>query len=304
MDNLVDSSPSHALDVRSNAPVRQNKHSGSHRNAGDLIPLEVIESWLRGEYLVGIARSTGYQYIGWSLLLRGFYEYRNVVDEVISHWGYCYIDLKDGDLYFAGVRINSSVQWQLDEYHHPIYWRSVFSGFVGLESETVPRLYFGYLAHMLKKEESDGAAATRMSYREYCKRVGDNRQEFFEWYFKNHDSQRNLSQAEEERLVEIGAFWRGVCDDLNQDHLPINPHDDRTGQFQRRLVEYLADRSGFDADLELLEQLNPKQPILALVNLDLASVEGGTFKAALQPVSTKMKTGDFQFRRLDQPFEK
>src|SRR4028118_1396250 len=105
-------------------PLYINPRASSHRNASDLIPLEVIESWLKGEYLVGITQSTGYQYIGWSLLLRGFYEYRNNIGNEIAHGGYSYIDLKDGDLYFAGVRIYSGERWGLGKFNHPIYWRS------------------------------------------------------------------------------------------------------------------------------------------------------------------------------------
>lgn len=273
----------------------------SHRNASDLIPIEVIESWLKGEYLVGVTQSTDYQYIGWSLLLRGFYEYRNHVQGKITHWGYCYIDLKDGDLYYSGVRINSSEQWEFETYNHPIYWHSVFSKFVGLESEAYPRLYFGYIAHLL--ENAPDRAPGASSYQDYRQREGERAQGFFEWYFKTPRGKRNLSQAEEQRLRNIDQFWQNACRAMNQDTLPVNPTDIDIEYFRKTVLAYLADKEKFDSDLALIEQLHPNQEILALVNLNLRTIEGGSLQATLQPLSREIDTGYFEFRRLEQPHQ-
>ena len=282
------------------SPPRLSTSVSSHRNASDLIPMEVIESWLKGEYLVGVTQSTDYQYIGWSLLLRGFYEYRNHVKGKMTHWGYCYIDLKDGDLFYAGVRINSSEQWEFEKYNHPIYWHSVFSKFVGLESEAYPRLYFGYIAHLLEYVP-EGASGGR-SYHGQRQREGERSQGFFEWYFNSPQGKRNLSQAEEQRLKNIDQFWQEACRAMNQDTLPTTSNDDGIEYFKSTVLPYLADRDRFDSDLALLEQLHPNQEILALVNLDLRTIEGGSLKATLQPLSREIDTGHFEFRRLEQPY--
>jgi hypothetical protein len=272
----------------------------SHRNASDLIPLEVIESWLKGEYLVGITQSTGYQYIGWSLLLRGFYEYKNNVEGEIVHWGYCYIDLKDGDLYYAGVRINSGQKWGLAEYNHPIYWRSVFSKFVGLESEAYPRLYFGYIAHLLENKPPAGDGTSYRNYAQACH--GEPPRGFFEWYFKSTLGNRNLALSEENRLKDIDRFWRDACRAMNQDTLPEKPDSSGIEEFRTMVLGYLADRDRFDLDLALLEQLHPNQELLALVNLNLKTIKNGSLEAMLQPLSREIAIGSFQFTRLPQPF--
>jgi len=286
-------------DRRLGDPLHLSTRVSSHRNAGDLIPLEVIESWLKGEYLVGITQSTGYQYIGWSLLLRGFYEYRNTIGNEIAHWGYSYIDLKDGDLYFAGVRIYSGERWGLGKFNHPIYWRSVFSKFVELDSEEIPRLYFGYIAHLFEyKPESPPGD---VSYREYSQRAGDNRQGFFEWYFNTTSGNRSLSAPEQAQLRRIDLFWQDACRAMDQDVLPEKPNINSIDPFRRMVLTYLADRDMFDSDLALLEQLHPNQRILALVDLELASVQAGSLEATLQPLERDIPAGKFYFRRLEQP---
>jgi hypothetical protein len=271
-----------------------NTTASSHRNASDLIPHEVIESWLKGEYLLGLTQSTGYRYVGWSLLLRGFYEYHNDINGEVVHWGYCYIDLKDGDLYYAGVRVNSGKPWKLDENNHPIYWRSLFSKFVGLTSEEIPRHYFGYIAHLLEYAPND---APGQNYLTYAK-TGD--KGFFEWYF-NVTKNQALARHDEDRLRNIDEFWREACRTMNQDTLPEKPNAEGIEPFRERVLSYLADRSQFDSDLALLEQLHPHQEILALVDLSLKSVEHGSLQATLHPLSRDIPTGQFYFRRLEQP---
>ena len=286
---------------RPRAPLHLSTRVSSHRNAGDLIPLEVIESWLRGEYLVGITQSTGYQYIGWSLMLRGFYEYRNNIDGEIAHWGYSYIDLKDGDLHFAGVRIYSGERWGLGKYYHPIYWRSIFSKFVELDTEDVPRLYFGYIAHLF--EDNPEASVGDLSYREYAQRAGDNREGFFEWYFKTTGRDKRLSPPETEHLQRIDRFWQDACRAMGQDALPERPDLNYIDPFKRMVLTYLADRDQFDSDLALLDRLHPNQRILALVDLELASapIHPGTIEATLQPLERDIPAGKFLFRRQEQP---
>lgn len=286
-----DSKRDHKRD-RANIP-HLNTAVSSHRNASDLIPHEVIESWLKGEYLLGLTQSTGYRYVGWSLLLRGFYEYSNRVGGEVVHWGYCYIDLKDGDLYYAGVRINSGKPWELEENNHPIYWRSLFSKFVGLKSEEIPRHYFGYLAHLLGYKP-EGAATDFLTYR----KTGE--KGFFDWYF-NTTKGSELSRHDEKRLRNMDEFWRETCRTLNQDTLPEKPGAEGIEVFRKRVLEYLADRDQFDSDLELLEQLHPNQEILALVDLKLESVQDGSLEATLHPLSRNIPTGHFYFRRLEQP---
>jgi hypothetical protein len=255
---------------------------------------------LRGEYLVGITQSTGYQYIGWSLMLRGFYEYKNHIDGQLAHWGYSYIDLKDGDLYFAGVRVFSGESWGLGKFYHPIYWRSIFSKFVELDSEDIPRLYFGYIAHLF--EDDPDPSSGNLSYRQYAQRAGNDRQGFFEWYF-NTTGGRNLSPRETEHLQRIDKFWLEACHSIGQDELPDRPDLNYLEPFKRMVLTYLSDRDQFDSDLTLIDRLHPNQRILALVDLELASapIQPGTIEASLQPLERDIPAGKFLFRRLEQP---
>lgn len=97
------------------------------------VPMDVVQSWLKGEYLVGQSDAAGYDYIGWSLMIRGLYIYvvtcdlesneidkniggalkkKNMVfkdhkgrETVINHAGIGSIDIKDGELVYQGIRL-------------------------------------------------------------------------------------------------------------------------------------------------------------------------------------------------------
>lgn len=121
----------------------------------DLIPQSIITSWLKGEYLIGISHSSAYEYIGWSLMIRGYYLYEVFEDrdeEEKTHWGYCLIDLKEKDLFFGGIRLWTAedVIKDMDEKYLeifrsrlPLYWRSDFSHFVHSPPKN-PELFFAY----------------------------------------------------------------------------------------------------------------------------------------------------------------
>lgn len=99
------------------------------------VPLDMINAWLRGEYLIGQNESSGYELLGWTLMLRGLYVYGvtfnegtdegtiantgtksnsetasdatlpTEVLEKMSAWGICKIDVDEGDINFHGIRL-------------------------------------------------------------------------------------------------------------------------------------------------------------------------------------------------------
>ncbi|MCA9468730.1 MAG: hypothetical protein KC643_25275 [Nitrospira sp.] len=116
------------------------------------VPLDMIEAWLRGEYLIGQNESTGYEFLGWALMLRGAYVYvvipeseqPNLVVERVSHWGICTIDIKDGDLTYQGIRLHTLKQTLPKSQQ---YWHSIFSKLTLVPSSTqnTPDAYFAYV---------------------------------------------------------------------------------------------------------------------------------------------------------------
>jgi hypothetical protein len=99
--------------------------SGQHR-IFDAIPQDVINYWLEGKYIQGPHRPMSYDFLGWSLMVRGCYLYESFQGAQDTVWGYCLFDLDNGDLYCAGLTLNSvsSDQPEGDEANHPLLWRS------------------------------------------------------------------------------------------------------------------------------------------------------------------------------------
>ncbi|MCH7519372.1 MAG: hypothetical protein IH964_10160 [Candidatus Dadabacteria bacterium] len=98
-----------------------------------VIPNEIINLWLRGEYYSGDILPISYQYIGISIALRGWYTYKadifyreegkyEIRDSVIQ--GVAKIDIKDKSLFVGGVRLLSQNKPQF------LFWRSEFSHFL------------------------------------------------------------------------------------------------------------------------------------------------------------------------------
>ncbi len=115
------------------------------RSFSNPVPIDIVESWLKGEYLVGLSDSIGYDYIGWSLMIRGMYAYVVLCDPekndvpkgaqkkleekwritvgpsrpprpraesgILSHAGICTIDIKNGDLVYQGVRLYTNKEF-------------------------------------------------------------------------------------------------------------------------------------------------------------------------------------------------
>ncbi len=141
------------------------------------VPLDMIEAWLRGEYLISQNESSGYELLGYSLMLRGLYVYTVTIknEEAGSHvganekfpkdfsktiaaWGICKIDLRDGDILFHGIRLGLNTQRhndlnkdQLDDIKH-VAWYSIFSKLTRVPGSQDPDMYFGYVLVPLNKD--------------------------------------------------------------------------------------------------------------------------------------------------------
>lgn len=120
------------------------------------IPLDMIHAWLRGEYRIGQNDSTGYEFLGWALMLRGAYVYAVIPfnedgkegeckKENLSHWGICTIDIEDGDLTYQGVRLNVNKN-DISVTNKQI-WYSLFSKLTRFpsSSDNMPDAFFAYI---------------------------------------------------------------------------------------------------------------------------------------------------------------
>jgi hypothetical protein len=133
------------------------------------VPLDMIKSWLRGEYLVGQNESTGYDYLGWALMLRGAYMYtvQHEGEKRTANWGVCTIDLKDGDLIYQGIQLGITKSFLtklnamppttpgLASYKRKyLLWYSIFSKLTRLPSpnDNHPDAYLGYIVRAIKED--------------------------------------------------------------------------------------------------------------------------------------------------------
>ncbi len=93
-------------------------------------PRDVVQYWLEGRYNIGLQRPTFYEYLGWALMLRGYYLYKSFKDVKSTkpeHWGYGVFDLDDGAICAAGVRLYSARLndgFHHNQRHHPLLWRT------------------------------------------------------------------------------------------------------------------------------------------------------------------------------------
>ena len=55
--------------------LNSNQEAVVGRSFCNPVPMDIVQSWLKGEYLVGQSEAAGYDYIGWSLMVRGHYGY-------------------------------------------------------------------------------------------------------------------------------------------------------------------------------------------------------------------------------------
>ncbi len=95
------------------------------------LPSEVIDQWLEGKYTGGPSRTLAYDRLGWALMLRGMYEYEIRADNgngkiVVTHRGYCILDLYGGELRCYGIRVYTGDRWDayLHYQPHPCFWSS------------------------------------------------------------------------------------------------------------------------------------------------------------------------------------
>ena len=112
------------------------------------IPAEFLESWTRGQYVIG-PRTLDYQYAGLALILRGFYRYdvweQGQDDKAGALFGgYAVAYVRDNELNFAGFRLYAR---DVEGEQTPLFWKSVFSRFVqNVDDKT--ELYFPYHVFM------------------------------------------------------------------------------------------------------------------------------------------------------------
>jgi hypothetical protein len=97
-----------------------------------LIPNEIIEAWIRGEYYSSDLPSLPYKYIGISLALRGWYIYeaRSLKEKVLK--GVVKIDFKGSELFVGGMRLYTNQAGRICN----LFWMSEFAHFLN-ENEII-----------------------------------------------------------------------------------------------------------------------------------------------------------------------
>ncbi len=103
----------------------ENKHF-------QLIPNEIIQAWIRGEYYSGDLPPVAYQYIGISLALRGWYIYEAKSSTETALKGIVKIDFKESELFIGGMRLYTNQKGSLCN----LFWMSEFSHFLN-ENEII-----------------------------------------------------------------------------------------------------------------------------------------------------------------------
>lgn len=220
------------------------------------IPLDMIEAWLRGEYLISQNESSGYELLGYSLMLRGLYVYTVTFDKHwpsaskseefpdnftknIAAWGICKIDLRDGDILFHGIRLGLNANKYCDdekddktnsdtdalERIQHIAWYSIFSKLTRVPGSPDPDMYFGYVLVPLNKEKESVPP------------------EYFRWY---------CLMGENRKANKTNTGWQGFELPITQDKNVLTFTDQYSADFRAALCEYLETIEG-DLDRPQLE---------------------------------------------------
>jgi hypothetical protein len=228
--------------------IKTDMNRASKISKFDMIPVDLIESWIRGEYLLGTARTVGYDYIGWSLFARGYYRYRvdgergggepNLVSK-----GFCIIDVRDGELALWGIRTETndpvaagtySTAFFRSEFSRLTLPRGVTSSRTGASSP--PIVYFGsrfYTIEMKKQEDE------RLD--QICRR------------------KRDVCERAERCYSDVKKQWKTTT-------LPTeSAGEQRTGRnlershalqsYQHKVYEYLTDQRLFDKDYQEIQAI-------------------------------------------------
>ena len=162
--------------------LNSNQEAVVGRSFCNPVPMDIVQSWLKGEYLVGQSEAAGYDYIGWSLMVRGHYGYvvtsdpttNELKEEIvsrfeqgfmvkqgtkklaISHGGIAFIDIQDGELHYQGVRLfsNCVMYNKSSEADAPLFWKSMFSNLTRINKDGDPHLYFGQVLYEPQADEA------------------------------------------------------------------------------------------------------------------------------------------------------
>jgi hypothetical protein len=219
-----------------------------------IIPAVIVASWSEGQYLVASRPSMDPEYIGWSLSLRGYYQYQTRQKHNLTpctHWGFCRIDVLDGELYIAGIRLYTNIgsggPYRSDaDYLHPMYWHSIFSKFVTRAGGQ--HLYLAHVRYKIPRSNQDYVSHFR------------------------EKSNRSLTTSELDRLSRINTFWNEIStankgvftDDWNLSA--------KNSHVYEMIRKYMQDEDCFDKDLQLLDRFNADVELPSLVDMDI----GGT----------------------------
>jgi hypothetical protein len=236
-----------------------NSDSGKIASIANPVPLDMINSWLRGEYLISQNESTGYEFLGWALMLRGAYVYlvakESEPDEKtgkikldrLSHWGICTIDIKDGDLTYQGARMGTLCD-RVPEGRK--IWYSVFSKLtrVPTSRDNAPDAYFGYFMHPI-----------------------DNNNGNFE-IFKLENSRKKVKKTDEHKASK---------DIYVELEIQFAPELTNTN-----LYNYLCD-GRFDRDRHLASNSNSTDEISAIAQISLEKWNPKEKRGTFQPALTK-----------------
>ncbi len=233
----------------------------------DLVPEEIIESWIRGEYLLGASRNVGYEYIGWSLFARGFYQYEvtsvggSEGQEDKFSQGYCIIDLRDGELSLWGIRTEAFHEQERQEYLETGFFQSEFSKLTlpprrvhelpsrQAESTSVPIVYFGYRFYTVERERKQDRIQE-----EICERKRDACTHALEYFKQARDAWIAASNnvTEREKATQEGA---GASPGTTIEIQALKKLEEQAlADFELSVYEYLSDERLFHSDFAKIRE--------------------------------------------------
>ncbi len=241
----------------------------------------MINAWLKGEYLIGQNESSGYELLGWTLMLRGLYVYCVTFNEgtggststntgtksnsetasdaailsdiggKLSAWGICKIDVDEGDITFHGIRLGRhKVNFGGAENPVHLVWYSIFSKLTRVPGASTPDMYFGYVLFPIEEKDKHT----------------------FQWFSTMTSVQQPATDSKWE------GFELPITFPSKQDHSP-GWAEQYPPDFREKLCEYLLE---VESDIDR-SSLKSKDTVSAIAHLPLERWKPNIRRGLLQP---------------------
>jgi hypothetical protein len=231
----------------------------------DYLPKEIIDFFLDGRYATQSDRTTKYNYLAWSLYLRGIYRYyvedSNGTGHKGDHGGYCVIDIKNDQFKIRGIR--------------------VFKNIIKAEKKEGDILYDIQSGDNVIEYWKSGLATLSP----------DNLNANLEFVYSLDDKISN-SMTTENGLDKFKTLLKGQTEMSKYFLNPDDPYHDRKGTqgFLKEIYNFLKENSFWDEMEKIMSNEMPHYALVQLkrdlTNKDQLLIEGG-FKSIERKTDSK-----------------